>query len=492
MERAADPEDLVARSQAIWDRDVLPALERYTQIPNLSPHFAPDWQIRGHMDKAVDLIVDWCRSRPIDGVTVEVIRPDGMTPTIVIDVPAHGDGVADKDGNPGVLFYGHYDKQPEFTGWREGLGPWEPVREGDRLYGRGTADDGYSTFAALTAVEALRAGGGRHARCLLVIEGSEESGSPHLAPSLDAIADKTGIPTVVVALDTGCPTYDRLWSTTSLRGLLSGTLRVQVLEQGVHSGSAGGVVPSSFRIARMLLSRVEDEATGEILLPELRTPVSLTVVDEADRLAKVVGESTVGPFPTVDGLELTGADAAERLIRRSWEPSLSVVGAEGLPALLDAGNVLRPYTSLRLSFRLPPTCDSKRAADAVQRVLTADPPYGAEVTFDDLESADGWAGPELAPWLREALDSASKSCFGSPSGSIGEGGSIPFMGMLGERFPGAQIVATGVLGPGSNAHGPNEYLEIPMAVKLTAAMSMLLESEATVERPSSAASGQFQ
>jgi len=404
------------------------------------------------------------------------VRPAGLTPTLVVDVPAHGPAPREHEG-PEVLIYGHMDKQPEFSGWREGLGPWEPVREGDRLYGRGTADDGYAVFAALTCIEAIRTAGGSHSRCLVMIEGSEESGSPDLRATLDAIASHIGQPSLVVALDSGCPSYDRVWCTGSLRGLVTGTLTVRVLGQGVHSGSAGGVVPSTFRIARRLLSRVEDEGTGEILLDELKVPIPPGVAEDAEAVAAMVGEEAVGVFPVVGGLELVGTTTADRLVRRNWEPAMSVTGAEGLPSLVSAGNVLRPFTSLQLGFRLPPTCDSHAAADAIERALVADPPYGAEVTFELQSAADGWAAPPLDKWLDAAVDAASIGSFGNPFGIVGEGGSIPFMGMLGERFPGTQILATGVLGPGSNAHGPNEYLDIPMAVKLTAAIGLVLDAQ---------------
>jgi len=476
MHGEVDPQEVLRRAQDLWESDVLPTLERYVRIPNLSPHFAPTWEADGHMEEAVELLASWCSSRPLEGIEVDVVRPSGLTPTILVDIPAHGPGPRDHVG-PEVLMYGHMDKQPEFTGWREGLGPWEPVREGDRLYGRGTADDGYAVFAALTGIEAVRAAGGSHSRCLVMIEASEESGSRDLPATLDLIADRLGQPSLVVSLDSGCPSYDRIWCTGSLRGLVTGTLTVRVMAQGVHSGSAGGVVPSTFRIARSLLSRIEDEETGEILLDQLKVAIPPEAAAEAEAVSQMVGEEAVGLFPVVDGLELAGTGTADRLVRRNWEPAMTVTGADGLPTLVSAGNVLRPFTSLQLGFRLPPTCDSGAAAKAIEQALTSDPPYGAEVTFELQSAADGWAAPSLEKWLDAAVDAASVGCFGEHFGIVGEGGTIPFMGMLGERFPAAQILATGVLGPGSNAHGPNEYLDLPMAMKLSAAIGMVLDAE---------------
>lgn len=457
----------------VWD-GVIPVLHDYIAIPNVSPVFDPDWRANGHMAQAVDLIADWCRARAIPGLTVDVVELDGRTPVIVMEAPAGGVG----SSTDTVLLYGHLDKQPEMEGWRDGLGPWTPVREGDRLYGRGGADDGYSAFAALTAIEAVHAAGGSHVRCVVLIEASEESGSPDLPAYVDALADRIGTPSLVICLDSGCIDYDRLWVTTSLRGLVSGTLTIDIVTAGLHSGDVGGMVPSTFRIARMLLDRVEDVATGDIRLPELNVTIPADRIAEAGKTAAEIGR--IGDhYPFVDGAHPTTDDPAEQLLARTWHPNLSVVGADGLPPIARAGNVLRPRTSLKLSFRLPPTCDPATAAAAIKETLEADPPYGAHVSFDDGEFGPGWNAPATAPWLAAALDDASTRAFGEPARTFGEGGSIPFMGMLGEKFPDAQFVITGVLGPDANAHGPNEYLHLPTARRVTMAMAHLLEAHAT-------------
>ena len=458
---------------ATWD-GIVPLLHDYIAIPNVSPVFDPEWKSNGHMDRAVALIADWCRARPIPGLTVEVVELEGRTPVILMEIPATG-GADDTDT---VLLYGHLDKQPEMEGWREDLGPWTPVLEGDRLYGRGGADDGYSAFASLTAVEAVHAAGGSHARCVVLIEASEESGSPDLPAYVDALADRIGTPSLVVCLDSGCIDDQRMWVTTSLRGLVGGTLRVDIVTDGLHSGDVSGMVPSTFRIARSLLDRVEEASTGAILLPEFNVDIPADRVAEAERTAAEIGR--IGDhYPFVDGAGPTTDDPAEQLLRRTWHPSLSVVGADGLPPTARAGNVLRPSTSLKLSIRIPPTADPEAAAAAVKGVLEADPPYGARVSFSEVESGPGWNAPATAPWLAHALDRASSATFGQPARTFGEGGSIPFMGMLGERFPDAQFVITGVLLPDSNAHGPNEYLHLPTARRLTAAVAHLLTAHAT-------------
>ena len=458
-----------------WEREVLPSLGEYIAIPAISPMFEPDWASLGHLDDAVEHIRAWCAARAIEGLDVSVHRLEGRTPVIVAEVPARGDAPAGDT----VLLYGHLDKQPPMDGWHEGLGPFSPVRRDDRLYGRGGGDDGYAAYAALTAIEAVQADDGSHARCVVLIEASEESGSPDLPAHIDALAGRIGSPSLVVCLDSGCASYDRLWVTTSLRGLLGLTVRVEVGGEGVHSGSAGGVVPSSFRLLRGLLDRIEDAGTGALLPPEVHAVVPDDRAAELAATAAELGPAVAGGFPLVDGLRLQpGDDPAAILRARTWEPSLAYVGADGFPPVQTAGNVLRPQTTLKLSFRLPPTTDPAVAAEAVRATLAADPPAGAHVDVEVEDVGAGWNAPPFEPWLRAALDDASTATFGQPARTIGEGGSIPFMAMLGERFPDAQFVITGVLGPGSNAHGPNEFLHIPTATAVTGSVAHLLRAHA--------------
>jgi acetylornithine deacetylase/succinyl-diaminopimelate desuccinylase-like protein len=460
----------------VWDGDIVPVLEDFIRIPNVSVGFDPGWAEAGHMTRAVDLVSGWLRSRPIEGAKVEVQELAGRTPVVLVDVPAHGLATDQEDAGA-VLLYGHLDKQPPLATWRDGLGPWEPVRDGDRLYGRGGADDGYAAFAALTAVEAVRAGGGAHRRCLVLIEASEESGSPDLPAHLELLGDRLAGTTLVIALDSWCWSYDRLWLTTSLRGLLGVELSVEVLAEGVHSGMAGGVVPSSFRVLRRLLDRVEDADTGRVLLDELHVDIPAERLRQIDEVAADIGEVTAA-YPLLDGVEALGRTAGEQLRARTWEPCLEVITAEGLPALREGGNVLRPRTTAGLSFRLPPTCDAATAAAAVSRALTAEPPHGARVRVVTQTAEGGWAAPPTEPWLVEALTAASQAAFGQTPRAVGEGGTIPFMGMLGRSLPEAQFVITGVLGPGSNAHGPNEFLHLPTARKVTEAVAHLLDAHA--------------
>ncbi len=449
-----------------WDTSAVPELIDYIRIPNKSPLFDPEWQAHGYMDKAVAQFEAWCSQRGMDDMDLEVIRLPDRTPLMFMDIASDSDDC--------VLLYGHLDKQPEMTGWREGLGPWEPVLDGERLYGRGGADDGYAMFASLIAIQALKKHQIPHARCIVIIEACEESGSYDLPHYIDLLSDRIGRPSLVICLDSGCGNYEQLWCTTSLRGLVGGNLTVQILTEGVHSGDASGIVPSSFRIVRNLLSRLEDDKTGRILPDAFYVEIPKKRVEQAALAAEVLGKAAYHKFPFQNGAKPASDDARELILNRTWRPVLSIIGADGLPSLKNAGNVLRPLTAVKLSLRLPPTCDAKMAAQALTEILEKDPPHGANVTFEPDWSASGWHAPQLAPWLEESLDRASRTYFGKPAIYMGEGSSIPFMGMLGERFPEAQFLVTGVLGPQSNAHGPNEFLHIPTAKRLTCCVANVL------------------
>jgi len=256
---------LAATIERNWNESIVPRLIDYIRIPAKSPHFDPRWVENGHIEGVIRLAEAWDRAQSIEGLKLEIVRLPGRTPLLYFDIPG--------SGRRTVVLYGHLDKQPEMTGWRDGLGPWAPVVEDGKLYGRGGADDGYAVFASLAAIAALQAQGIPHARCVGLIETCEESGSYDLPPYLELLAPRMGAVDFVVGLDSGCGDYERLWATTSLRGLAGGTLRVDVLTEGVHSGDASGIVPSSFRIARQLLDRIEDAASGRLLPPEFHAAI---------------------------------------------------------------------------------------------------------------------------------------------------------------------------------------------------------------------------
>ena len=453
-----------------WDREIVPRLVEYIRIPAKSPHFDRDWQAHGHIERVIRLAEEWVRAQPIPGLAVEIVRLPGRTPVLLFEVPGSGAGT--------VLLYGHLDKQPEMVGWRADGGPWTPLIEDGKLYGRGGADDGYAVFAALSALGALTAQRVPHARCVGVIETCEESGSYDLPAYLDALAPRLGNVDLVVGLDSGCGDYERLWMTTSLRGLAAGKLEVEVLTEGVHSGDASGVVPSSFRIARKLLDRLEDSATGWIIPSAFHAQIPSGRVAQAAEAATILGDIVFRKYPFAAGTRAMVDDGAEALLNRTWRPALSVIGADGLPPIADAGNVLRPITALELSLRLPPPIDGNAATAAMKSLLEANPPQGARVTFEPAQGATGWNAPPTEPWLAQALDEASQAVYGKAAAAMGEGGTIPFMAMLGEKFPHAQFLITGVLGPKSNAHGPNEFLHIEYAKRLTACVAHVLSAHA--------------
>ena len=459
-------DQLSSTVNSFWDNYILPTLTEYIKIPNKSPSFDPNWEKNGYMNEVLNLAVNWTKEHKPKHSKLHVKQSKNRTPIILLDIPGEING--------NILMYGHLDKQPEMEGWNEGMGPWTPVLKDEKLYGRGGADDGYALFSSVCAINALLEQNIKLPRILVLIEFCEESGSPDLPHYINLCSDLIGAPDLVVCLDSGAGDYKRFWTTTSLRGLIGASLQVDVLKEGVHSGGASGHVPSSFRIARQLLSRIEDQNTGEILLDELKTNIPDYRLEETKEFVSILGDEVVEEFPWKENTKPSSENNVEGVLRRTWRPALSVVGADGLPPSANAGNVLRPYTKLQLSIRIPPMVDPLKAQKALEKALTENPPYESKVTLHFEEGAWGWNAPETEAWLSNAMEKYSKVFYGKSSGSLCEGGTIPFMAMLGEQFPKAQFVITGVLGPGSNAHGPNEFLHIPYAKRLTACVAAIL------------------
>jgi len=477
-----------------WDEDIVEQLSNYITIPAKSPMFDPDWAQHGFIDTVVRNALEWVQAQKVAGLQIEIVRLDGRTPVLFFEVAASQGATESTAPNPDktrasdqtVMFYGHLDKQPEFTGWRADLGPWTPKYQDGKLYGRGGADDGYAIYAAITAIQALKSQQAAHPRIVGLIETCEESGSRDLLPYIDALKPRLGDVGLVICLDSGAGNYDQLWLTNSLRGNASGVLKVEVLTEGVHSGEASGLVPSSFRILRHLLDRLEDSATGRLLPAQFHCEVPSDRLAQAQATAAILGDEVYKRFPWAhadcggasQSMLPTTTDPLQALLNRTWLPTLSVTGVEGLPELQNAGNVLRPYTAFKLSLRLPPLVDAASAVANLKTLLEDNAPYQAKVTFDHAAGATGWNAPSTAPWFEQALNAASQSCFGAPCGYIGQGGTIPLMNMLSQGFPKAQMMVCGVLGPKSNAHGPNEFLHVPYAKKLTAAVAQVIAAAA--------------
>jgi len=450
----------------VWDDSIVPELVEYIKIPAKSPHFDPDWEQNGYIEDAVRQVFAWCSKQDIKGMECEIVRLPGRTPLIFMDIPGDNDDT--------ILMYGHLDKQPEMTGWAEDLGPWKPVIKDGKLYGRGGADDGYAAYGSLAALMALQEGKVPHARCVVIIEACEESGSYDLPHYIEHLSERIGTPSLVVCLDSGAGNYEQLWLTVSLRGMAAGTLRADVLKEGVHSGYASGIVPSSFRVLRQLISRLEDESSGRVLPAYLQAAIPEQRMRQSQRMANALGDKVYEAYPFCDGVQPQADSNLERILNRTWRPALSVTGADGMPSLQSAGNVLRPHTALKLSMRLPPTVDGDDATRNMKTTLEADPPQNATVSFEAEHPASGWNAPDIAPWLDASLEKASQAAYGQSVMYMGEGGTIPFMAMLGEFFPHAQFMITGVPGPNSNAHGPNEFLHIPFARKLTTCVAQVI------------------
>ena len=459
-----------------WDSRILPQLQEYIRIPAKSPMFDADWQEHGYLDTVVHSTARWIEAQKVAGLTLEVVRLEGRTPVLFFEV------AATKAAQNTVLMYGHLDKQPEFSGWRNDLGPWTPVLQDGKLYGRGGADDGYAAYAAITAIQALKSQNIAHPKIVGLIETAEESGSFDLLPYVDALKTRMGDVGLVVCLDSGAGNYDQLWLTNSLRGMVSGVLKVEILTEGVHSGDASGLVPSSFRIMRQVLDRLEDSATGRLLPASFHCEVPAERLHQAKATAAILGEEIYKRFPwahydcggsTAFSLPTT-TDPLQALLNRTWTPTLSVTGADGFPDLQNAGNVLRPYTAFKMSLRLPPLVEADKAVQELKALLEDNAPYQARVTFERGSSATGWNAPDTASWFEAALNAASKAHFGAACGYIGQGGTIPLMNMLSKGFPKAQMMVCGVLGPKANAHGPNEFLHVPYAKKLTAAVAEVI------------------
>jgi len=487
----------LSQISSAWDDDIVHQLTDYIAVPAKSPMFDPDWAQHGYIDTVVRSAADWVQAQKVAGLTLDIVRLPGRTPVLFFELNASSgttqsiaDGAdstrATGQNDQTILMYGHLDKQPEFSGWRSDLGPWTPKYQDGKLYGRGGADDGYALYAAIAAIQALKTQQVAHPRVVGLIETCEESGSYDLLPYLDALKPRLGDVGLVICLDSGAGNYDQLWLTSSLRGMASGVLKVEVLTEGVHSGDASGLVPSSFRILRHLLDRLEDSATGR-LLPELfHCQVPADRLAQAQATATILGDEVYKRFPWAhadcggasQSMLPTTTDPLQALLNRTWMPTLSVTGVEGMPDLVNAGNVLRPYTAFKLSLRLPPLIDAASAVAQLKTLLEDNAPYQAKVTFDHAAGATGWNAPSTAPWFEQALNAASQSCFGAPCGYIGQGGTIPLMNMLSKGFPKAQMMVCGVLGPKSNAHGPNEFLHVPYAKKLTAAVAQVMAAAA--------------
>lgn len=376
-----------------------------------------------------------------------------------------------------VLVYGHLDKQPYGSGWN--TDPCDPVIKDGLMYGRGASDDGYAPFSAMLAIKAGQDQGAKMPRIALVLETEEESGSPNLIPLLKIASDSIGKPDACFCMDSGAFDYNQLWMTSSLRGICILDMTVELGKAAYHSGEVGGIVPETFRIVRQLLDRLDDSATGEVC-SELRVETPDWKLKEAEYMVSLSGAEMHNKYAVVDGATYVNQDDLVKMyLGNNWQPNLSITGADGLPPIQLAGNAVRASTSVRISMRLSPIMAPADAEAIIRKKLTENVPYNAKVTLGGGHAGSGWCMKVLSPHLDKNIRDAGAVFFnGKPTGSYGMGGSIPFLSELGTMYPDTEIVAFGLLGPDSNAHGPNEMLHLDYAKRLTCSLAHIIQSVA--------------
>ena len=451
-----------------WQGDALEALAEFVRLPAKSPDFDPDWEQNGVLLRALEDAARWAKVRFPEG-TFEILSAPGVTPVLWVDIPGT------PPGRP-ALFYGHFDKQPEAGEWSEGLAPFEPVLRDGRLYGRGTADDGYSFYAALTAARAMDEAGRKRPRIMGVFETREESGSGDLPHYLPELSKRAGRPSVLTVLDLGIQDKTRLWRTQSLRGVVTFTLKVEVLASGVHSGVTSGIVPSSFAVMRTLLDRLEDPATGRVKVASMHVPEPTRHMPALRRLAELSGEDLWKRFPWAGETEPRSFDPLELLLKNGWQPTLSILGAEGLPPVKEAGALIRPSTTLKLSFRIPPGVDAQKAAEDAVALVTTNVPSKAKVTVANLHAEPGFEAPAGAEWLDAAWSKASEELFRETAEDVFDGATIGILPKFVKAFGPCPFLCTGVLGTEDNAHAPDESVSLEYLTKLTCAVASVLDA----------------
>lgn len=445
-----------------FEQEVLPGLCDFVRIDNLSPFFDKEWNTNGKLEKAATFLLDWVNKQGVIGLKGEIIKDSDKTPLIFIEIEARG-------SNKNYLLYGHFDKQPHFSGWAEGLGPTTPVIKDGFLYGRGAADDGYAIFSSIIGIKAIQEQGQAHGRIVIIIEGSEESGSTDLIHYLNQQRDRIGEPDLLVCLDSGALDYDTLWVTNSLRGAVIVDVTCEVLAEGIHSGVGTGLAPDSFMILRNILDRVENSSNGQVH-PFFNVEIPNQIVNDAQKLAELKSDHILEHVKFLDGVKAMSQSYTELILNNTWRPTLCITGAD-LPPNETAGNVLRPKTTLRLSMRIPPSLDPEIASDRLTQLITENPPYNAKITVVKRTPGWGWNNKELSAKLHESLNTSSLKLWGKEYFSFGEGGSIPFTKKLADSFPSCEIIVIGVLGPNSNAHSCNEALHIDYCKKITSTLA---------------------
>ncbi|CAI2368334.1 unnamed protein product [Moneuplotes crassus] len=443
----------------------LDPISEFIKVPNLTPSFDPEFQTNGLIEQAIDNVKGYAESMDIPGLKFHVHNEEGRAPMALIEIPGNG--------KKNIMVYGHLDKQPHMEGWTEGTGPTTPTIIGDKLYGRGSTDDGYVSFATLTAVKNILDQGQEIPRIVLVLEAEEESGSKDLVYLLEKCKDIIKTPDVCLCCDSGALDYKTLWLTSSLRGSMGMNVKVSIAKDAFHSGICGGAMPETFRIANNLLDRLEDPITKR--MEKFEVEIEDRFKEEAKNIVGLVGTDLYKDFKLLEGCRPIHHDNLEEMyLNINWRPALAVCGADGLPTLSKAGNVVRASTSLRLKIRLPPSLDAKEMCDEVVKTLSEDVPFGAKIEFDDVSSGSGWVMKDLKEETSKAIHESSEEFYEKKAGLYGIGGSIPFLKTLEGIYPETEILAMGVGGNDCNIHAPDETLDIPYMKKFIPTLSHIL------------------
>jgi len=464
-------QDCLNYCRTAWEAggQAIEGLMNLVRVPNLSPDYDKEFLTNGLIMKAIDVTKAWMETQGIKGLQSTVYHDPGRWPLLRVDIPAFN------GGSRHILCYGHLDKMPHLdaAGWSEGLSATNPVIRGPKVYGRGTNDDGYNSFLVITALRYLEEHNLPHPKITILLETGEESSDEEITRYLHDLHDSIGDVDLICILDAESQDYETVWMCKSLRGVVAGVLSVKHLAVPCHSGMATGLVPSTFRIARELISRIENEKTGEILFPEAHVEIPQNRIDQCNAIAAHLGQGSVEIVTLLPGAKYLSEDFGQLLLNKAWKPGLAVTGQRGLPIVEEGSNVIRPETALKLSLRIPPGVDAEKCQAAMKKILEADPPYGATVEFKPLGAGCGWYGKDFDPLLDAAIKKATKAAFGAEPLYYGEGGSIPLCNTFQELWGKAQIIVTGCAGPDAKPHGYDESLDLPYTGKFTAVVASI-------------------
>jgi acetylornithine deacetylase/succinyl-diaminopimelate desuccinylase-like protein len=468
-----DIPDLLAYATVAWSDGgvATEGLKSFIRVPNVSPEYDPDFLTNGLIHQAVDCVKTWIEAQGIPGLTTTVFADPGREPLLYVAIPGTSSSA------PPVLAYGHLDKMPPLddAGWTPGLSARDAVIRDGKIYGRGANDDGYNAFLVISALKYLQSKSLPYPKVTMLFETGEESGGEEIERYLDELRPKIGDAGVILVLDGEAQDYKTVWGCTSLRGIVNGLLTVKHLAAPCHSGMATGLVPSTFRIARILLSRIEDAATGEILVKEAHVPeIPAHRIAQCKLIADQLGEGSHAIVSPLPGARLVADDNAQLLVNKAWKPGLAVTGCDGIPSIQDGSNVIRTTTALKLSLRIPPGVESEKVGAVLKAVLEADPPYGAQVTYQVLGVGNGWWGPNMTGRVDEGIRAATKAIFDSAPLYYGEGGSIPLCNKFQALWPEAQVLVSGCAGTDSNPHGYDESLNLTYTQKFCTFLALFL------------------